>query len=96
MSALYTAQVEELVEGPPERTPADPKAAARSCFIAAIIYAIFFGFCYCQVCLFKTHSQDVFPFKKGPRGRSIHAHFCGLLTLCLSQNGLKIYFYWLK
>ncbi len=49
MSALYTAGAEELVSGPQGTVPKDSKFAARSCFIAAIIYMVFFGFCFCQV-----------------------------------------------
>ena len=48
MSALYSAGVEEVLEGP--ATPSDGKAAARSTFFAAIIYVFLFGFCYFQVC----------------------------------------------
>lgn len=47
---MYSAGVESLTHGP--ETPKNPKVAARSTFIAAILYAIFGGFCICQVNLF--------------------------------------------
>ncbi len=47
MSALYSAGVEEVLEGP--ATPSDGKAAARSTFFAALIYVFLFGFCFFQV-----------------------------------------------
>ena len=52
MSALYSAGVEEVLEGP--ATPSDGKAAARSTFFAALIYVFLFGFCYFQVCLVRV------------------------------------------
>ena len=44
---MYTAGVDTVTTGP--ETPSNPKVAARSTFIAAIMYVIFGGFCLCQV-----------------------------------------------
>ena len=58
MSILYTTKAETLVNGHPEVTPKDPKIAARACFIAGLMYAIFFGFCFCQSFLHSKQKRE--------------------------------------
>jgi ribonuclease kappa len=43
----FDAEVEVLTEFTSD--PDDPKATAKACFTAAIVYACFLGFCGCQV-----------------------------------------------
>lgn len=43
----FDAEVEILTEFTSD--PDDPKATAKACFTAAIVYACFLGFCGCQV-----------------------------------------------
>jgi ribonuclease kappa len=43
----FDAEVEILTEFTSD--PDDPKATAKACFTAAIVYACFVGFCGCQV-----------------------------------------------
>jgi ribonuclease kappa len=43
----FDAKVEILTEFTSD--PDDPKATAKACFTAAIVYACFLGFCGCQV-----------------------------------------------
>jgi hypothetical protein len=53
---MYSAGVESITMGP--ETPHNPKVAARSTFIAAILYVIFGGFCLCQAYLHSKVPQD--------------------------------------
>jgi ribonuclease kappa len=50
----FDAEVEILTEFTSD--PDDPKATAKACFTAAIVYACFLGFCGCQVSIcFQVH-----------------------------------------
>lgn len=47
LGMAFDAEVEILTEFTSD--PDDPKATAKACFTAAIVYACFLGFCGCQV-----------------------------------------------
>ncbi|KAI9207202.1 uncharacterized protein BJ171DRAFT_596781 [Polychytrium aggregatum] len=45
---LYQAEVDELVEGKPDKVPSDPQAVGHACFMAAALYLILFLISLCQ------------------------------------------------
>jgi ribonuclease kappa len=56
LGMAFDARVEVLTEFVSD--PDDPKATAKSCFTAAIVYACFLGFCGCQVLLNRRKDQS--------------------------------------